>query len=166
MPKIILDGSVVEDRWNVNREDAPDSLAELGESYTLVPLNYWNALQAESDKMPANIGVWIASTELPNQIEGDLQSIPVIAVDFPAFSDGQGFSIGRLLRQRHEYLGQLRAIGNPIRDQLSYLVRCGFNAFQLAEHYDPEQALASLKDFSDAYQTAADQTIPLFRGRG
>ncbi len=166
MPKIILDGSVVEDSWNVVREDAPSALAELGEANTLVPLDCWNALQAESDKMPANVGVWIASTELPDQIEGDLQSIPVIGVDFPAFADGRGFSIGRLLRQRFQYTGQIRAIGSPIRDQLSYLVRCGFNAFQLAEHYDPEQALASLKDFSDAYQGAVDEPVPLFRRRG
>lgn len=166
MHKIIVDGSVVEDNWKVIREDAPTSLAEAGETNILVPLECWNLLQAQSASMPDNIGLWIASTELPEQIEGDLQSVPVIAVDFPAFADGRGFSIGRLLRQRHDYQGQLRAIGNPIRDQLSYLVRCGFNAFQLAEHYDPEQALASLKDFSDSYQSAVDETVPLFRRRG
>jgi len=56
-------------------------------------------------------------------------------------------------------------MGAPIRDQLSYLVRVGFNAFELPEHYDAEDALNSLKDFSESYQVAVDQPVPLFRRR-
>ena len=166
MPKIILDGAVVDDNWQVIREEAPTSLEQISDGQFLLPLESWNAIQARVKTMPENLGLWLNSTELPEQIEGDINAIPVIAVDFPAFADGRGFSIGTLLRQRYGYKGQLRAIGKPIRDQLSYLIRCGFNAFQLAEHYDAEAALASLKDFSDSYQTAVDQSTPLFRRRG
>ena len=166
MPKIILDGAVAEDNWQIIAEDAPSSLTELNEGQYLLPLDSWNTIQAEVGNMPENLGLLLDSTDLPENIQGDISAIPVIAVNFPAFADGRGFSIGTLLRQRHSYTGQLRAVGKPIRDQLSYLVRCGFNAVQLAEHYDPEKSLESLKDFSDAYQTAVDQSVPLFRRRG
>ena len=166
MPKIILDGAVAEDNWQILNEDAPTSLEEIGEGQFLLPLASWNAMQAESKQIPENLGLLLESTDTPEDIQGDIPSIPVIAVNFPAFADGRGFSIGTLLRQRYAFTGQLRAVGKPIRDQLSYLVRCGFNAIQLAEHYDPEKSLESLKDFSDAYQTAVDQSTPLFRRRG
>ena len=170
MPSIILDGAIVEDGWKTIEDGEAPSLEQLSDGNYLVPLSVWNAfitelMVAEVKTPPANIGLWIASTELPEQIEGDIKAIPVIAVDFPVFADGRGFSIGRLLRERYEYKGQLRAIGQPIRDQLNYLVRCGFNAVALAEHYDPEQALASLKGLSNTYQGAVDQPAPLFRRR-
>jgi len=167
MPRIILDNSVVDDNWQLitESEQADVDISQLAEGNYLVPLSVWNSLVAELTTPPANIGLWLASTELPEQIQGSISEIPVLAIDFPAFADGRGFSIGRLLRERYGYKGQLRAIGKPIRDQLSYLVRCGFNAFDLAEHYDPEEALASLKDFSDNYQGSVDQPIPLFRRR-
>lgn len=166
MHKVIVDGAVIDDSWQLVAEDQSPSLDELTNGNYLVPLSVWNSFVEEVQTPPSNIGLVIAATELPEQITGDIGSIPVIAVSFPAFADGRGFSIGRLLRERHGYKGQLRAIGKPIRDQLSYLVRCGFNAFVLADHYDPEQALASLKDFSDNYQGAFDQPVPLFRRRG
>ena len=171
MHKLIVDGAVVEDSWQLVAEDQTPSLDELVNGNYLVSLAVWNGFVAQAkgetvQTPPSNIGLYIASTELPEQITGDIGSIPVIAVTFPVFADGRGFSIGRLLRQRYGYKGQLRAIGKPIRDQLSYLVRCGFNAFALADHYDPEQALASLKDFSESYQSAFDQPVPLFRRRG
>lgn len=167
MPKIILNNQVVEDSWQlVTQEESVEVDAnKLGDGNYLVPLSLWNSLVAELTTPPENIGLWLSSTELPEQIQGGISDIPVLAVDFPAFADGRGFSIARLLRERYGYTGQLRAIGKPIRDQLSYLVRCGFNAFDLADHYDPEQALASLKDFSDNYQGAVDQPVPLFRRR-
>ena len=166
MPKIILEGAVIEDSWQILSGQDLTSVDQLAEGNFLVSLASWNALQASSEgALPSSVGLWLASTDLPEDIQGDINSIGIIAVDFPAFADGRGFSIGTLLRQRYGYQGQLRAIGNPIRDQLSYLVRCGFNAFQLADHYDPEAALESLNDFSDAYQAAVDQSTPLFRRR-
>jgi len=153
MPKLIKDGQVIDNTWTV---------ADSDQGNCLVSLEFWNANQASLE----NTGIVLESTELPEAIEGDINSIPVIAVKFPVFADGRGFSIGRLLRERYGYEGELRAIGAPIRDQLTYLVRVGFNAFELAEHYDPEAALASLKDFSENYQVSVEQPVPLFRRRG
>ena len=87
-----------------------------------------------------------------------------MVVNFPVFTDGRGFSYGRELRERG-YQGELRAAGHFIRDQLTYLSRCGFDAFQMADESQLEDALASLDDFSESYQAAIDQPLPLFRRR-
>ena len=85
-------------------------------------------------------------------------------VNFPVFTDGRGFSYARELRERG-LRGELRAGGHFIRDQLTYLQRCGFNAFQMADEAELEAALASLADFSEHYQASIDQPLPLFRRR-
>tara|TARA_R110002073_G_scaffold104627_5_gene236852 strand:+ start:188 stop:679 length:492 start_codon:yes stop_codon:yes gene_type:complete len=162
MPKIIKDAAVIDDSWQVPELE---TTSDLPEGQVLVSLEYWNANHGDIQENADRVGLVLEPTETPDKIEGDLKSIPVIAVRFPIFADGRGFSIGRLLRERYGYEGELRAVGAPIRDQLTYLSRVGFNAFQLAEHYDPEEALASLNDFSDSYQTAVDQPVPLFRRR-
>lgn len=164
MPEIIRDNQVVQDEWRVLTAQQAEQLDQFQGQPVLVPLEVWNSHHEELQKR-ANTGLWLASDQLPEQIAGAWAHLPVIAVDFPMFSDGRGFSIARLLRQRHHFTGEIRAIGSLIRDQLSYLVRCGFNAFQLAEHYDLHAALASMKDFSESYQTAVDQETPLFRRR-
>lgn len=167
MPKkIIVDTSVVEDSWQIVPAEAELAPEQLSKSNYLLPLHLWNSLVEQSGTALANIGIWLDSDQLPEQICGDFLNVPVIAINFPVFADGRGFSVARLLRQRYNYKGQIRAIGNPIRDQLTYMRRCGFNAYDLAEHYDPELALASLNDFSETYQAAVDQPIPLFRRRG
>jgi uncharacterized protein (DUF934 family) len=86
----------------------------------------------------------------------------MIAVDFPKFADGRGFSLAYLLRQRFGFRGELRAHGPLLRDQLYYLKRVGFNAFTLREGQDVRAALASLNDFSVRYQGSVDEPRPLF----
>jgi uncharacterized protein (DUF934 family) len=89
----------------------------------------------------------------------------VIAVNFPKFTDGRGFSAARLLRERYGYQGELRAIGDVLRDQLQELERCGFDAFLLRADQDVQSALHAFADLSDQYQTSALQPLPLFRRR-
>lgn len=157
--KIIKDGAVVADDWTVVAKEA-DSLPA---GKLIVPLATWQA-QSEQLKQSGPIGVWLDSDESPQAIVEDLPYLAVIAINFPAFTDGRGFSYARELRQTHGYGGELRAIGAFMRDQLFYLKRCGFNAFAL-QGGDPEQALDSLNDFSESYQASADQPQPLFRRR-
>jgi len=88
-----------------------------------------------------------------------------IEVNFPKFGDGRGFSIARLLRERHGYKGELRAVGEVARDHLYYMEQCGFDAFLLRDGEDVEEALAAFDDFSEAYQATAAQPLPLFRRR-
>jgi uncharacterized protein (DUF934 family) len=75
-----------------------------------------------------------------------------VEVHFPKFGDGRGFSIGRLLRERYGYKGELRAVGHLTRDHLLYLERCGFNAFELRPGEDGVEALAGFEVFSTLYQ--------------
>ena len=77
-----------------------------------------------------------------------LASLPVVAVQFPSFTDGRGYSQGRILRERMGYTGDLRAMGDILRDQIYLLHRCGFSSFALRADQSPEDALAALKDFS------------------
>jgi uncharacterized protein (DUF934 family) len=88
-----------------------------------------------------------------------------VEVNFPKFGDGRGYSIGRLLRERYGYRGELRAVGHITRDLLFYLESCGFDAFELRPGEDPQEALAAFEDFSEAYQASVARPLPLFRRR-
>ncbi|MDG1164026.1 MAG: DUF934 domain-containing protein, partial [Porticoccaceae bacterium] len=112
-----------------------------------------------------SLGVWIDGNEEIEAVAELLLVSPVIAIKFPKFADGRGFSVARLLRERYTYKGEIRAIGEIIRDQLYLLRRCGFNAFEFGAQVNLAEASASLLDFSDAYQVAADQPVPLFKRR-
>jgi uncharacterized protein (DUF934 family) len=82
----------------------------------------------------------------------DLDGVSRVEVHFPKFGDGRGYSIARLLRTRHGYTGELRAVGQITRDHLWYMDKVGFDAFELREGEDPHAALASFRDFTTAYQ--------------
>lgn len=101
----------------------------------------------------------------PAAFAGRLAGLCVVAVKFPKYGDGRGYSIGRLLRERHGYKGELRAVGEVARDHLQLLAQCGFDAFELRAGEDVEDALAAFDDLSDAYQASAAQPQPLFRRR-
>ena len=94
-----------------------------------------------------------------------LEGVARIEVNFPKFSDGRGYSIARLLRERYGYRGELRAVGHITRDLLFYLESCGFDAFELRPGEDPHEALAGFEDFSEAYQATVARPQPLFRRR-
>jgi uncharacterized protein (DUF934 family) len=94
-----------------------------------------------------------------------LGAVARIEVNFPKFSDGRGYSIARLLRERHGYKGELRAVGEVVRDHLLNMESAGFDAFLLRDGEDAEEALAGFADFSEAYQTSITRPIPLFRRR-
>ncbi|GLS27214.1 DUF934 domain-containing protein [Marinibactrum halimedae] len=172
MPKLIKDGAIADNTWQFidTAEDAntPLPTAPLPTGNIIVPLAVWQA-QKETLKGRRNeIGVWLNSTELADTLGSDAAELPLIALRFPVFMDGRGFSTARLLRERYGFTGELRACGYFIRDQLFYLKRCGFNAFDFGEQYDEnelEKAMQSLNDFSDGYQTSVDQPVPLFRRR-
>ncbi len=104
-------------------------------------------------------------TDDPALLAGAVGLARVIAVNFPKFGDGRGYSIARLLRERYGYKGELRAVGEVARDHLQAMSRCGFDAFQLREGEDVQEALAAFDDFSDSYQATAAQPQPLFRRR-
>ena len=101
----------------------------------------------------------------PAGIAARLQGAARVEVNFPRFTDGRGYSIARLLRERHGYRGELRAVGDVQRDQIFYLQRCGFDAFLLRDDLDADESIAALADFSEAYQASVERPQPLFRRR-
>jgi uncharacterized protein (DUF934 family) len=163
MPQLIKDRAIVDDRWTLIR-DVELFAAVPPDAAVIVPLAFWrrerNALVARG-----NVGVWLAPADDPAALAEDVGHLPLIAIDFPQFTDGRGYSIGRLLREKYRYTGELRAIGDILRDQLFYLHACGFSAFAIRADRDLTEALKSLADFSDNYQATVDRPVPLFRRR-
>jgi len=104
-------------------------------------------------------------TDEPAAFADQLGQVARVEVNFPKFGDGRGYSIGRMLRERHGYRGELRAVGHITRDLLFYLESCGFDAFELRPGEDPQEALAGFEDFSEAYQASVARPLPLFRRR-
>jgi uncharacterized protein (DUF934 family) len=123
-----------------------------------VPLAQWLAEREQLIAEGAPVGVLLEPADDPATLAADLPRLHAIAVHFPAFADGRGYSIARLLRERHAWTGELRAVGDVLRDQLFYLARCGFDTFALRDGQDAMAAVSAFRDFSDAYQGATDRT--------
>lgn len=164
MQQIIKGNQVVQDAWELLPKDATlDQLTNTGD--IIVPLALWQEHAHALKTRDGGLGVWLDADEEAESIAEDLEHFAVIALNFPVFSDGRNYSNARLLRDRYKYRGELRAIGDVLRDQLFYMQRCGFNAYALREDLDAHQALANLQDFSVVYQASTDQPLPLFRRR-
>ena len=166
MRDIIKNKQVVQDDWTVLRLQEDDKPGEIPVgTKTIVPLVVWQMQHAALAARAAqgDIGVWLASNERPEALKDDVAVLSVIAVDFPKFADGRGYSIAFNLRARHGYEGELRAIGDVLRDQLFYMQRVGFDAFATRADRNIHDALKGLTDFSEAYQTSWDRKSPLVR---
>ncbi|WP_027816652.1 DUF934 domain-containing protein [Paraburkholderia bannensis] len=168
MALIIKNREIVEDSWQVVRaaEDGvlPD-VAALPAGKVLVPFAYF---QANREALVAargkdDLGVWLAPDSEPADVVADFDQVALIAVDFPVFRDGRGYSIARLLRERYGYKGEIRAIGDVLRDQLRFYERCGFDAYALRADKDINDALKAFTEFTVQYQGAFDEPSPLFR---
>lgn len=131
----------------------------------VVPCARWVAEREAWLERGGELGVVLGPEDEPAVLAPDVLTLSLIAVRFPAFTDGRGYSMARLLRERHGYRGELRAVGEVLRDQLGYLARVGFDAFALRADQDASQALAAFGEFSEAYQASVDRPEPLFRRR-
>ena len=166
MAKLIKNGAVVEDGWNtlfLAEGDSPAGVA-LPAGPLPVPVAVWQARKAELQAREEPLGVWLGPTDDPASVAADLPLFAVVAIHFPIFRDGRGYSTAALLRSRHGYEGELRAIGDVLRDQLNYMKRVGFDAYAVRADRSSEEALQSLEDFTEAYQSAWNRP-PLFRRR-
>jgi uncharacterized protein (DUF934 family) len=151
--KVIKDRQIVEDAWHLVEDEATV------DSHAIVSLDRWNAAH-ESFGEP--VGVVLRSNQSPEDIT-ERDRLALIAVDFPAFTDGRGYTSARLLRSRLGYKGEIRAVGDVMRDEMFLMSRCGIDSFALKKGKDFEKALAAFNDFSVTYQAAADDERPLFR---
>jgi len=161
---IIKNKTIRDDDWTVLRlgeSDTPEGVA-VPSGKIIVPLKVWLA-QRDALQARRELGVWLASDERAEDLTNDLGIFSVIAVDFPKFADGRGYTIAHHLRVRLGYNGELRAIGDVLRDQMFYMQRVGFNAFAARPDKDIYEALKGLNDFSVTYQASSDEKLPLFR---
>ena len=162
---LIKDKQIVDNDWQIIAKDAELSIADVSTNdFLLLPLATW--LQyAEQLQNSKTIGVWLDSDESPEPLETLCAAIPVIAINFPVFADGRGYSYARTLRDYYNYTGDLRAIGDVLHDQMYFYKRCGFSSYLIREDADAEKALAGLNDFSADYQAGSNESKPIFHKR-
>jgi uncharacterized protein (DUF934 family) len=159
MPRVIRDGKVIEnDGWAHAADDAP-----LPDGDVIVGLKRWQAEREALTARNGGIGVRMTGADALDPVLNDLDRLGVVAFDIGNFKDGRSYSLARLLRTRHGYTGEIRAVGDVLRDQIFFMRRCGFDAFELRADRSAEDALAAFREFSVTYQAATDDARPLFR---
>ena len=149
--RFVRDGQALTDEWEL----VADEQAALP-AHAIVPLARWLEL-APAAGISA-YGVLLRADDVQADIVAALPRCPLIAIEFASFSDGRGYSLARLVRD-HGYGGDLRAVGEVLRDQVFFLTRCGFSSLTPAAQVDLEDFVRGFRDFSAVYQAAADGRI-------
>lgn len=168
MAQLIKQGTATVDTWKtleIAEGETPETVA-LPAGDVIFPLAVWKARKAEIISCHKRIGLLIQPDERIEDVAADLDYFIVIAVNFPKFVDGRGYSTASLLRQRYKYQGEVRAVGDVLHDQLFYMQRVGFDSYALKDGKDVVVAIeAGFSTFSDAYQASTTQPQPHFRRR-
>lgn len=157
---LIKHGQEIDNVWAF----VPDE-AELspGGCITVTPARFRN----ETDILLArntDIGVRLHPADDPHEIADHLERLALIEISFPKYTDGRGYSQAQLIRRRFGYRGELRAVGHVLRDQIFYMNRSGFDAYE-TERADLSGVLHALSEYSYVYQPAAGDHVPVFRQR-
>lgn len=152
---LLRDGHAIQDDWPGVDGEQPAMSAEA----IMVPLSRWKhdrlALLARNIRR----GVRLASDDRAEDIADDLEEIDLVAIEFPKFTDGRGYSTARLLREKYGYHGEIRAVGNVLRDQLSFMNRCGINAVELNSETAEQDWRDALGEINGQYQPASDALV-------
>tara|TARA_B100000579_G_scaffold256882_1_gene211475 strand:+ start:168 stop:668 length:501 start_codon:yes stop_codon:yes gene_type:complete len=166
MQNLIKQGAVVHDDWTLVKEATDPTILDISQSTNLiVPIKFWNMHKSEIESYLGKVTIWLDSDEFLDEINEELNTFSLIALNFPVFSDGRPYTTARHLRQRGKFLGEIRAIGDVLRDQIFYMSQCGFNSFLLRHDQDPDSCIRALKDFKANYQSTVLEENPLFRRR-
>lgn len=143
MSTLIRHGKVVDEHWAWITADLPEQPAgREAPARVLLPPAVWLARRDDLD--PQHAGVWLGPDDEPGALLPWLADVPLVAIHFPLFTDGRGYSLAHLLRRRHGYTGELRALGDVLVDQLALMAQCGFDSFSLRADQPPAAALAAL----------------------
>lgn len=166
MPKLIKEGRIVPNDWHLVAADMGiEEVLGLAAEQLIVPVNLWQEHKDQLQNCAASIGIWFDSSQGPDMLADDVNNFPVIGLNYPIFRDGRAYSYAAILRQQRGFKGDLRAIGDVLRDQLSYMLSCGFSSFLVPDDTDEKILLAGFHDFSENYQSTVIKPIPLFRRR-
>ncbi|MDH3977499.1 MAG: DUF934 domain-containing protein [Gammaproteobacteria bacterium] len=159
--------TLIKDRLEISdpftKISADDAIPDSGA--LLVSLSVWQDHWEQLIRRQEPVGVQLASDEHPDVIADDVDQLALIALEFPTFRDGRAYSYARLIRERYGFTGELRAVGDVLPDQLHYMERVGFNAFELAGNRGVEDYLRADKDFSVWYQSSTDDRASALRLR-
>jgi uncharacterized protein (DUF934 family) len=155
---LIKDGRVVDDPWRFVADDEPLP----AEGLVAVGLERWQREQNVLLARHAPLGLRLRPGQHPDAIAADVQRFELIALEFPKFTDGRAYSYARRLREQHGFAGELRAVGQVLRDQLLFMQRCGFDAFEVVKGDAVEAWLKALGEFSVFYQPVPDGRRPVW----
>ena len=121
--------------------------------------------QAEGDRLLSEgraVGVRIEPAEEVEALAYDLPRLAVVAVAFPKYRDGRGYTSARILRERLGFKGEIRAVGEVLREQAGFMTRCGVDGFEPADGSTPDQWAHAVRRHRHVYQRAADARPPAF----
>lgn len=158
--RIIRNRTIVDDAWQHAPEAGP-----LPAGGVIVPLARWHAQRAELLGRTDGVGVRLRGEDDPYAFARDLHCLAVVALELGKFNDGRVFSQARILRETLGYRGELRAVGDVLRDHLAALERCGVDAYELPAHRDLDDALRGFDEISVAYQPPGADAELIFRRR-
>jgi uncharacterized protein (DUF934 family) len=158
---LVENGRIVEDRYVRVLDDAPvpDRVP------VLLPAKRFLADAAELARRDGSLGVLWPNDRRVAELEPWLGHLALVALNFPKFRDGRAYSQARLLREHFGFRGTLRATGDVLRDQFHFLVRAGFDSFEVKKAADAEVFAKVLERYSVVYQSGADGRMPALRRR-
>jgi uncharacterized protein (DUF934 family) len=137
---LLRNGTIVDDPWQG---------ANAG---TVIDLATWQEDRTALLARNVPLALTLSPSDPVENLAADVHRFTMIALDFPAFTDGRPYSAARLLRERFGYRGELRATGDVQRDQMSFMERCGFDAFQVTTEDAVSDYAAALSEISVTYQ--------------
>ena len=158
---LFRESGIVEDPWLKLADDEPLP----ADGLVLVSFARWRQARAALLARRGPVGVAFANTEAVETLGADVARLDLIALHFPKFSDGRAYSQARLLRGRLGYGGELRATGNVLRDQFVFMLRAGFDAFEVTKEADAEAFAETVRRYSIFYQPTGDGRTTALKAR-
>jgi len=155
---LLKNGAVVADTFTdvSNEPELPASGA------LIVGLEQWREHRDSLLRRGEPLGILLRSDEKPAEIAADIEHFAVIALDFPAFADGRAYSSARLLRDRYNYQGEVRAVGDVLLEQLHFMNRVGFDTYLVASDNAVKDWKTAAADISVWYQPTGDGRPDVF----
>jgi uncharacterized protein (DUF934 family) len=158
---LVKAGQIISDPYLRVLDDAPIP----DDTAVIVPAARLLADAGELTKRSARLGVLWPNDRKLAELEPYLDKISLVALVFPTFKDGRAYSQARILRERHQFRGELRATGQVLRDQFLFLLRAGFDSFEVIKEADAQAFKDAVHRYSVFYQPAADGQLSAFRRR-
>ena len=156
MTLISRSGERADDPWRLITDEAP--LPASGD--IIVTLERWQAQKRELADHPGRLGIRLRADQLADGVGDDISAFSLIALAFPKFSDGRPYSTARLLRERYGFAGELRAVGHVLRDQFLFMLRCGFDTFEVDGEGAADAWSRAIAEIGVFYQPAGDHRQP------